>query len=175
MKKLFFTTGILVALASPSFAGGSFDGLYAGIDGAYNRSKSMGRKDDSFSPNIYMGYGQTKDKIYFGAEGNLDFSGVNMTVDGRKFKKDIGYGITGKIGYEFSRNYLGYGLVGYERADIKVGGRKEGFDGIRYGAGVERKIKKNISARSEISYSTLKNDGVKVKNLRTTVGVAMRF
>ncbi|WP_315922714.1 porin family protein [Mesorhizobium sp. SP-1A] len=175
MKKLIIAAGALVLASAPAFADGAFDGFYAGVDGLYSNTKIDGEKDGSFSGRVNAGYGKTYSKIYLGGEGNLDFSGFDMSVGGEKIKKDLGYGATGRLGYEFSPRYLGYGLVGYERADIEVGGSKETFNGIRFGAGVETKVQDNISVRTEVSQSRLKNDDVTIKDLKSTVGLAIRF
>lgn len=175
MKKLILAAGILAMASAPAFADGSFDGFYAGVDGLYSKSKIEGHKDGAFGGRVNAGYGTTYSKIYLGGEANLDFSGLDTKIDGEKVKKDFGYGATARIGYEFAPKYLGYTLVGYERAEVKIGGDKETFDGIRYGAGVETKLQGNISVRSEVSYSNLKNDDAKIKDLKSTIGLAVRF
>lgn len=175
MNKLIIASATLLLMGATAHADGAFDGFYAGVDGMYNRTKIDGEKDNAFAGRLNAGYGKTFNKVYLGGEANLDFSGFDLKIDNEKVKKEIGYGVTGRVGYEFSPQYLGYGLVGYERARVEIGNDKEDFDGFRYGAGVETKVQKNISVRTEISQAHLKKDAVKIKDLKTTVGLAIRF
>lgn len=175
MNKIIIASATMLLMSASAHADGAFDGFYAGVDGMYNHTKIDGEKDSSFGGRVNAGYGKTFNKVYLGGEANLDFSGFDLKIDDEKVKKEIGYGVTGRVGYEFSQQYLGYGLVGYERARVEIAGDKEDFDGFRYGAGVETKIQNNISLRTEISQARLKKDDVKIKDLKTTVGLAYRF
>lgn len=175
MNKIIIASATILLMSVTAHADGAFDGFYAGIDGMYNNTKIDGEKDGSFSGRANAGYGKTFNKVYLGGEANLDFSGFDLKIDDEKVKKEIGYGVTGRVGYEFSQQYLGYGLLGYERARVEIAGDKEDFDGFRYGAGVETKVQNNISLRTEISQARLKKDDVKIKDLKTTVGLAYRF
>jgi len=182
MKKLLITVAILAIGAVSAHADSAFEGLYAGVEGGFGHtSPDVGNKDSAFSGGAYAGYGLTFDKFYLGAEAGIGLNGTEFSSGGVTYSREFQYGATAKAGYVVTPKHLVYGLVGYERAEVKaddgVTVAKGTNDGIRFGAGTETFVAKNVTARSEVSYTDWRGKGGLPDSgeWKGTVGLGVRF
>lgn len=178
MKKIAVALAALLLGSGAAMADSSFDGLYAGIQGGYGSASADGLgKEQSFSGDAFVGYGATFGKYYLGVEGSAGLDGAEWPTAAGSFKHDWNWGATGRVGYVVTPKVLGYGIAGYERAEGTLDGAKVSQDGLKFGAGVETFVKKNVTARTEVTYTDWKASGAAPagNDLRTTFGVVARF
>ena len=183
MKKIMIAAVAVLALgAASAHADTAFDGLYAGVEGGYGRTTlDAGGEDKAFSGGAFAGYGLTFDKIYLGAEAGVGIDGAEFSTGGVDYERKLNYGVTGKVGYVVAPKALVYGLVGYERSDMEaddgVAVTKGTNDGFRFGFGSETFVRKNLTARTEVSYTDWRDQGgmPKAGEWKGTIGAAVRF
>ena len=182
MKKLLITAAVLAIGAASAHAESAFDGLYAGVEGGYGTtSPAAGGSDTAFSGGAFAGYGLTFDKIYLGGEANVGIDGTKFSVGGVDYERKLNYGVAGKVGYVVTPKALVYGLVGYQRSEMEaddgVTVAKGTNDGFRYGIGTETFVRKNLTARSELSYTDWRDQGgmPKAGEWKATAGIGVRF
>ncbi|WP_029012376.1 outer membrane protein [Niveispirillum irakense] len=158
------------AAAAPSLAQSTaFNGPYVGLYTGYNFSDaetkttglSQDLNQDGWSYGGYLGYGQTFDRIYVGAEGEIggnDLKG-SKTLAGRVTSLDANetYGLSVRAGYLVTDNALVYGRVGWQRTNYEINSgslsRHTDLDGVRFGGGVEVAMTENVVARLEYNYT----------------------
>ncbi|GAB4573192.1 MAG: hypothetical protein Tsb008_07340 [Rhodothalassiaceae bacterium] len=86
------------------------------------------------------------------ADANIDneLVGSGFIFDGSN------WGVSARLGTLLTDRLMAYGLLGYQRINI---GDNNGFDGIRFGGGLEAKLFWNISARA--GYSRIETSSAK--------------
>src|SRR5579864_5827543 len=123
----------------------------------------------SVSGGVFAGYDKTVNgRFVVGAEGGLDFASddkVQSTIGGSNYSVDPKYSfdLTARAGYLVKPQTLLYVRVGYTNARVRTtittpGGiqsSSDARDGWLVGAGVERAVAQNVSARLEYRYSKL--------------------
>lgn len=180
MKKLIIALAATVLAASAAHADSAFDGFYAGVNGSYGKVDAGPSDDTAFSGSAFAGYGVTFDKFYFGAEADAGLSGAEIKDGGTTFEQKWNYGATARVGYVVSPKVLAYGVAGWHRAELEAkNGASEdaSADGLSFGFGAETFVKKNVTARSELTYTDWngKDGAPDAKEIKTTVGLAVRF
>jgi len=179
MKKVLIALAAFAMGTAVAHADSAFDGIYAGAEGGYGSVKVDGAGHDSaFSGSAFAGYGTTFGKIYLGGEGEVGINGAENSVGGVTVKQKVNYGAKAKLGYLATPKALVYGLAGWEHAEFDVSGSgSEGTDGVKFGFGAETFVQKNLSVRSEVTYTDWKDKGSLPggNEVRTTLGLAVHF
>jgi outer membrane immunogenic protein len=193
-------TVLAAATAAPATAA-EFNGPFVGAQIGW-QSEKMKNTDSSFgvtpiddtvnsiSGGIYAGYDKrVADRVVIGAEAGVDFSSDDETdasAAGTTYLVDPKYSfdLTVRAGYLVTPETLLYARGGYTNARVRtsvaslagVEGDSDNQDGWLAGAGVERQIKDNISARLEYRYSKFSQDGDGKDNRnRVLAGLSYRF
>ncbi|KPF74420.1 hypothetical protein IP88_07990 [alpha proteobacterium AAP81b] len=164
------------ALAQPAADGPTFNGLYAGAQLGWQQDKQTLRltdnglesrasnKTDGFSYGGQVGYDfGLSPNFVLGVEGSVTgrTGGTNLDVDTRL---SVGRTVnaTGRLGYRLDSNSLLYARGGYSNTQFRVsndiGRVSEDRDGFTVGAGYERYLTRQVSARLEYNYSDYGRD-----------------
>lgn len=179
MKKIIIAAAALALGTAIAHADSDFDGLYAGVEGGYGSVKlDGGNRDSAFSGAGYAGYGVTYGKVYLGGEAGIGFNGAKNDVGGVTVKQKLNYGAKARAGYLATPKALVYGLAGWERAEFDVSGDgKHTDDGFKVGIGAETFVQKNLSVRSEVSYTDWQGKGGLPggNEVKTSVGLTSHF
>lgn len=178
MKKIALALVALTAAATPAFAqdeaapftGGhitaiaGYDILDLNTDGLDN--------PDGLAYGASAGYDFQSGNVLFGVEGEITGStgkieAGNTTV--ARAGRDLYAG--GRIGYVLGRTAI-YGKVGYTNARVESSVGDENGDGVRVGAGVERKLNDKLFLKGEYRYSNYEGD---VERHQIVAGLGVRF
>ncbi|MDQ0454117.1 outer membrane protein [Rhizobium paknamense] len=138
-------------------------GAYVGGAGSYTAGRSHGSDFSAraFGGQVYGGYNLQNDKIVYGAEADVGYSGQDsVSGAGLKGKEGWNGSVRGRVGYDLSP-FMVYGTAGVAAADTKISGAT-GSDsktplGYTVGAGVEAQVTNNITARVEYRYTDYQN------------------
>lgn len=153
------------SLAQSTVFNGPYVGVFAGYDFSDTETTAPGvaqdLNQDGKSFGGYLGYGQTFDRFYVGAEGEIGGNDLNgsKNVAGRITSLDANesYGLSVRGGYLVTDNALLYGRVGWQRTNFEVnsGGLSlhDDLDGVRFGGGLEVAMTDNLLARLEYNYT----------------------
>lgn len=178
MNKLKIAIAALLVSAASVHAG-EFDGFYIGGEGGFTSSREQienNKRDKDWDGSVFAGFStRVKKDVYLGGEVDFTYGGFEHIVDGSKMKNEYSGGITAKAGYVFTPEIAVYGLAGYDIANVKLEDKNRVANGFKFGAGVESYILDNITVRSELSQTRWRADDIKVKDIRTTVGLSYRF
>ena len=192
--------GVIAASLPVTAQAAEFEGPYIGAQVGWNSNQiqnpetSLGvvpRDDDqqSLTGGVYAGYDRrVADRVVVGVEGGLDFArndDVKSTAAGNTFTIDPKYSfdLTARAGYLVQPNTLVYARAGYTNARIKTtvdsaigtASATDNRDGWLVGAGVERQLMKNASARMEYRYSDLSERDGNFDRHRVLAGISYRF
>ena len=177
-----------------------FDGPYFGAQVGWQSEKMRNVKSSfgvvpvdenkrSITGGVFAGYDKTiNGRFVMGAEGGLDFAsdaktqsavgGINYSVE-PKYSFDI----TARAGYLVTPQTLLYVRGGYASARVRttitnaaaIQSASDTEDGWLAGAGVERAVAQNVSARLEYRYSKLSEGVGKDQRHRVLAGLSYRF
>ena len=119
----------------------TFSGFYAGIGSGLNWTN---HNSASASGSIFTGYSFRTGDVYFGPEISFDY----LNRNGLNYKGNI----NGKLGYALTDDLAVYGLAGYSIGRFNIDGNhfKSGYN---VGAGVEKYLTENISAKVEYNFA----------------------
>lgn len=139
---------------------GNWAGAYAGATASYNMGRFGAQKDynaRAFGGSVYGGYNMQSDKIVYGAEADLGYSGNDAKIDAtHEGKQNANGSIRGRVGYDLNP-VLVYGTAGLAASNNKVSDATSSQDktalGYTVGAGVEGFVTDKITARVEYRYS----------------------
>jgi outer membrane immunogenic protein len=189
----FFSAG--TAMAEP------FDGPYVGLQAGYeandvsNPTTELGvmTYDDSqgsFTGGIYAGFDKkVTSNLVLGAEAGFGLAS-NDSFDGTiggsaaSISPDWSLDLTARAGYLLDSKSLLYVRGGYENDRIEATAldansfrlsESENRDGWTAGAGLERQLLQNVSARLEYRYSDLSDGDDTWKRHRVLTGLSYRF
>jgi outer membrane immunogenic protein len=136
---------------------------------------------------LYGGYNLQSDKIVYGAEADLNYSGVDSETRGVTTKQKLNGSLRGRIGYDLDP-VLVYGTAGITasglKAEDKTSSDSNTLVGLAVGAGVEGKVTDSIIARGEYRFTeyqsqTFKLDsGARDRGLKEhslSLGLGVRF
>jgi outer membrane immunogenic protein len=194
-----FATAIAASFATAASAA-PFDGPYVGAQVGWQSEKMRDLKssfgttpvDDkvnSVTGGVFGGYDKTvNDRFVVGAEGGLDFASddeAQNTVAGSNYSADPKYSfdVTARAGYLVNPQTLLYIRGGYTNARVRttitnaadIQSASDNQDGWLAGAGVERQVAQNVSARVEYRYSKLSEGDGKDQRHRVLAGLSYRF
>ena len=191
---------ILAAPLATAVSAAQFDGPYVGAQVGWQSEKMRDVKSSfgvvpvdenkrSITGGVFAGYDKTiNGRFVVGAEGGLDFASddkVQSTVGGSNYSVDPKYSfdLTARAGYLVTPQTLLYVRGGYTNARVRttitnaagIQSASDTEDGWLAGAGVERAIAQNVSARLEYRYSKLSEGDGKDQRHRVLAGLSYRF
>lgn len=198
------TSATFAAVLAFSFAAAAsaapFDGPYVGAQVGWQSEKmrdvksSLGispvdDKVNSVTGGVFAGYDKTvNERFVVGAEAGLDFASdneVQSNVAGSNYSVDPKYSfdVTARAGYLVNPQTLLYVRGGYTNARVRttitnaagIQSARNNRDGWLAGAGVERQVAQNVSARLEYRYSKLTEGDGKDQRSRLLAGLSYRF
>lgn len=164
------------ALAQPASDGQTFTGLFGGVQLGWQQDQQSLRLTDN---GLTGGDTARSDGFTYGGQVGYDFGlspnwvlGAEVAVTGRTGRErldpdtslTIGRTITatGRLGYRLDDQSLLYARGGYANTQYRLyapGGRvTDDRDGWTVGAGYERYVMRNVSARVEYNYSDFGRD-----------------
>lgn len=177
-KSVFAAAVALVAV--PAFAQGTpetFNGPFVGVQGGWQQDRQTldvsnggsldSNSNDGFAYGGQVGYDfRLSPTVVLGAEVALTGRTGRGTLDVGDFSYDLRQGrtvsATARLGYVVDPGALVYVRGGYANAQYKLDGGFTSFsvdrDGYTIGAGYERMMAKNVSARVEYGYSDFGSD-----------------
>jgi outer membrane immunogenic protein len=198
-NSVILATALAAPFASAAFAA-PFSGPYVGAQVGWQNEKMRDLKsslgtvpvDDrvnSVTGGIFAGYDKTlNERFVLGAEAGLDFASddeAQASVLGTSYSVDPKYSIdlTARAGYLVNPQTLLYVRGGYTNARTRttvtnalgIQADSDNQDGWLAGAGVERAISNNLSARLEYRYSKLTAGDGKDQRNRVLAGLSYRF
>ena len=167
-----------------------WDGAYVG--GKLTQQWGKVREGGGYNTNglgagLYGGYNLQNDKIVYGAETDLNYSGIDSEANGVTVKQRLNASVRGRIGYDLDP-VLVYGTAGIAATDLKASDRtssdKNTLIGLALGAGVETKITDQITARTEYRFNNYQTQNFKLdsgtverslKEHSVNIGLGVRF
>jgi outer membrane immunogenic protein len=191
---------LFVSLPAQAMAA-EFDGPFVGTQVGWQSEKMRG-PDSSFGAvpiddtvnsvtgGLYAGYDKhVAERVVIGAEASLDFASddeAQSSVAGTTFSVDPKYSfdLTARAGFLVTPDMLVYARGGYTNARVRttltsvagIQSDSDNQDGWLAGAGVERQVANNVSARFEYRYSKFSQDGDGKDNRnRVLAGLSYRF
>jgi outer membrane immunogenic protein len=167
-----------------------WEGAYVGgkITQQWGKTAPGGHHDtNGLGSGLYGGYNLQNDKIVYGAEADLNYSGVDGIENGVTTKQRLNGSVRGRVGYDLDP-VLVYGTGGLAATNLKASDKNSSDDktllGLSLGAGVEGKITDSIVARTEYRFNKYQtqtfdlNSGAKDRGLSEhsiNVGLGVRF
>lgn len=199
LNSLVLATAFAAPFASAATAA-PFDGPYVGAQVGWQSEKMRDVKSSfgtvpvndtkqSVSGGVFAGYDKTiNGRFVVGAEAGLDFASddtVTSNVAGTSYSVDPKYSfdLTARTGFLVNPQTLLYVRGGYTNARVRttitgpagVQAASDNQDGWLAGAGVERQVAQNVSARVEYRYSKLSEGDGKDQRHRVLAGLSYRF
>ena len=201
--RIFNSIILATAIAAPFASAASaapFDGPYVGAQVGWQSEKmrdvksSLGvapidEKKESVTGGMFAGYDKTiNGRLVVGAEVGLDFASadqIQTSVAGNSYSIDPKYSfdLTARAGYLVNPQTLIYVRGGYTNARVRTtvtnaaatASASDNRDGWLAGAGLERQITQNVSARVEYRYSKFSEDDGMDQRHRVLAGLSYRF
>ena len=199
INSIALATALSAAIVAPASAA-EFDGPFVGAQVGW-QSEKLKDTDSSFgvvpvddtinsvTGGLYAGYDKkVAERVVIGAEGGLDFASddeAQTSAAGTTISLDPKYSfdLTARAGFLVAPGTLVYGRGGYTNARVRttvaspIGSQSDSDnqDGWLLGAGVERQIKDNVSARLEYRHSKFSEDEGKDQRNRVLAGLSYRF
>lgn len=192
--------GVIAATLPTTAYAAEFNGPYVGAQVGWQSEKmeypessadplAIDDKKQSVTTGIYAGYDKKiNERVVVGVEAGLDFASddeVQGALAGASYSIDPKYSVdlTARAGFLVNPQTLVYARGGYTTARVRstvadsAGTRNSSgsHDGWLAGAGVERHLTANTSARVEYRYSKFsEGDGEDTRN-RVLAGLSYRF
>lgn len=176
--------------AVETVTGGNWEGAYAGGKVTYQWGKVKDTKDydaDGAGGGIYAGYNKQDGQIVYGAETDINYSGIDKTYNGVKSEQGINGSLRARIGYDLSPAMVyatgGLAATNMETSDATSSDDKTLF-GATIGAGVETKITESITARTEYRFTNYQSHNFDLdsgtverglKEHQVNVGLGVKF
>lgn len=201
--RIFNSVVLATVFAAPLATAASaapFDGPFVGAQVGWQSEKmrdvksSFGvapvdEKKESVTGGIFAGYDKAINaRFVVGAEAGLNFASddeVQASAAGNNYSIDPKYSfdLTARAGYLVNPQTLIYVRGGYTNARVHttvtnaagIRSASDNEDGWLAGAGVERQITQNVSARVEYRYSKFGENGGKDQRHRVLAGLSYRF
>ena len=143
-----------------------FTGIYAGGNigyslGSYDVNDPAGPDGDvgvdGMNGGVFVGYGFEHNfdllGAYAGIEAGYEWSGADGELGGTSYEKDSAWLVTFRPGISVMQDALGYGIIGYSRAEFESGGDSEDLDGLVLGAGAQFDTGTPFKTRLEYTYT----------------------
>lgn len=130
-----------------------FTGIYGGGEVGYGFTDDV----DGWNGGLFLGYGfeHKFDMLgaYIGMEIGYEWSDGDGDTAGLSFEKDHAWIATLRPGFTVMGDGLGYGIVGYSRAEFESGGDDEYLDGLVLGLGTQFNTGTAFKPRLEYTYT----------------------
>ncbi len=134
---------------SIGFAMGSYDVLIPGSIGG-----DLGM--EGFETSLLAGIGFAHNFAWLGGYAGLEvaynWSGIDGNFGPASFEKNQSWMVTLRPGLVMHQDALGYGIVGFSRADFESEGSDEYINGLVLGAGAEFNTQTPVKLRMEYTY-----------------------
>jgi outer membrane immunogenic protein len=138
---------------------GDWEGAYVGGKLTHQWGKVKDTKDydaNGFGGGIYSGYNMQNDKIVYGVEADVNYSGIDKSYNGVESEQGINGSLRARVGYDLSPALVyatgGLAATNLESKDATSSDSKN-LIGVTIGAGVETKITESITARTEYRFT----------------------
>jgi len=186
-------------LATPALAA-PFNGPYVGAQVGWQSEKMRDVKSsfgtipvndtkESITSGVFVGYDATIDRRFVvGAEAGVDLASddeVQASLAGTNYSVDPKYSfdVTARAGYLVDPKTLLYVRGGYTNARVRativngtaIESASRSEDGWLAGAGVERQVAQNVTARLEYRFSKFGEGDGKDDRHRVLAGLSYRF
>jgi outer membrane immunogenic protein len=142
---------------------GNWEGAYVGGKLTHQWGKVKDSKDydaNGFGGGVYTGYNKQNDKIVYGAEVDVNYSGIDKGYNGVESEQGVNGSLRARIGYDLSPAMVyatgGLAATNLESKDATSSDSKT-LIGLTLGAGVETKITESITARTEYRFTNYQN------------------
>lgn len=167
-----------------------WDGAYIGGTGTYqwgNVDPGHENGATGLGAGLYGGYNVQNGQVVFGGEADVNYSGVDKTVNNVNTKENLNGTIRGRVGYDLNPALV-YGTAGIAVGNITskdaTSSDTKTMYGLTVGAGLETKITDQVTARTEYRYTNYADQtfGLKSGNVdrgfadhSVRVGLGVRF
>lgn len=167
-----------------------WDGAYVGAKGTYQwgKVKNGGEYNaKGLGGGLYGGYNLQNDKIVYGGEADLNYSGISSKTNGVEAEQRLNGSVRGRVGYDLSPALV-YGTAGVAATSLKASDQTSSDSktlfGLTVGAGVETKITDSITARTEYRFTNYQTQTFKLESgardrglteHQVNVGLGVRF
>ncbi|HSX56005.1 MAG TPA: porin family protein [Sphingomonas sp.] len=178
MKKIALALVALTAAATPAFAqdeAAPFNGAHitavAGYD-IVDLNVAGVENPDGVAYGVAFGYDFQRENVLFGIEGEVTESTAELKSGNTvvaSASRDLYAGV--RLGYVFGNTAV-YGKAGYTNARIESSVGNENGEGLRLGAGAERKFGQNLFGKVEYRYSNYDAD---IERHQIVAGLGVRF
>ena len=145
--------------AVETITSGNWEGAYVGGKVTHQWGKVKDTKDydaNGFGGGVYGGYNKQDGQIVYGAETDLNFSGIDKTYDGVKSEQGLNGSLRARVGYDLSPVMV-YATGGLAATNLESKDATSSDDktllGVTIGAGLETKITESITARTEYRFT----------------------
>jgi len=198
ISALALTSAVMLPSAAQAQAQ-AFDGPSIGVQGGWTEDKvenpvtdlgvlALDTTKDKATFGGYVAYDKTLGNFLVGTEAGFSI-GTKDTVSGgpanayATLDPKWSFDVTARAGYLVTPKTLVYARGGYTNARLRsslttpagTASTLENRDGWLVGAGVERSIMPNVSARLEYRYSDLSDEGGTFDRHQTLLGLTYRF
>lgn len=138
---------------------GGWDGAYVGGTGSYQWGKvarGSGYTAKGIGGGLYGGYNMQDGAIVYGAEADVNYSGIDKQVRGVSTEQGLNGSLRGRVGYDLNPALL-YGTAGVAASNLKSSDNTSSdtktMFGLTAGAGAEVKITDTVTARTEYRFT----------------------
>jgi outer membrane immunogenic protein len=142
----------------------SWAGAYLGANIGYqfgSVTNSGGVDPSGFMGGLQVGYNWQTGQFVYGVDGDIQFSGSEDTVGGRKFSNPWFGTVRGRVGYAMN-NVLIYGTGGLAygegRLETPIGNEEHSHFGWTLGLGAEVSMARNWSVKAEYLFVNLSDE-----------------
>jgi outer membrane immunogenic protein len=153
-----------------SAAPSGWDGAYLGGKANYNWGKvksGEGLDARGLGGGLYGGYNLQNGQIVYGAEADLNYSGIDATYGNVNTRQGLNGSLRGRVGYDVEPALV-YGTAGLAATDLKAkdatSSDSKTLFGLTAGVGVETKITDTITARTEYRYTNYQDQTFDLKS-----------
>lgn len=130
-----------------------FTGPYVGGEIGYAFTDDL----DGWNGGVFAGYGFVHEfdmlGAYAGAEIGYEWGGADGSVAGVPYEKDRAWNFTFRPGAKISEDGLGYGIIGYSRAEFESASGGDDLDGLILGLGGQFDTNTALKTRLEYTWT----------------------
>ncbi|MGV3552382.1 outer membrane protein [Rhizobium sp.] len=137
----------------------NWEGAYVGgkVTHQWGKTKnSEGYDANGFGGGLYTGYNKQDGQIVYGAEVDMNYSGIEKSYNGVEAKQGLNGSLRARVGYDLNPALV-YATGGLAATNMEVTDKTSDSNktllGATIGAGVETKITDQITARTEYRYT----------------------
>ncbi|MBX9455596.1 MAG: porin family protein [Rhizobium sp.] len=169
---------------------GNWEGAYVGGKLTHQWGKTKMNKDydaKGFGGGVYTGYNKQDGQIVYGAEVDLNYSGIEKSYKGVEATQGLNGSIRARAGYDLSPALV-YATGGLAATNLEVTDKTSDSNktllGVTLGAGVETMITESITARTEYRFTNYQSQTFNLdsgatdrglKEHQVNVGLGVKF